>query len=95
MVLVRCDACGNEVSEQAPVCLPCATSCAETLRASASQPATAQRGKMHAVTWVVTAALIPLLCWDVWRSQQEAHMRRQVSTASAKMSCPVWALPRH
>jgi hypothetical protein len=38
---------------------------------------------MHAVTWVVTAALIPLLCWDVWQSQQEAHLRREELTLCA------------
>jgi len=95
MVPVRCDACGNEVPEQAPVCLPCTASWAETLRASASRPVSAQRGKMHAVTWVVTAALIPLLCWDIWQTQHEAHLRRQAATPSARVSSPVWALPRH
>ena len=35
----------------------------------------AQRHKTHPVTWVVTAAIIPLLCWDAWQTYKEAMLK--------------------
>jgi hypothetical protein len=38
------------------------------------QSVSAQRHKTHPVTWVVTAAIIPLLCWDAWQTYKEARL---------------------
>jgi hypothetical protein len=32
--------------------------------------------KTHPVTWVVTAAIIPLLCWDAWQTYKEARLSK-------------------
>ena len=38
----------------------------------------AQRQKTHPVTWVVSAAIIPLLCWDAWQTYKEARLKMSV-----------------
>jgi hypothetical protein len=38
----------------------------------------AQRQKTHPVTWVVTAAIVPLLCWDAWQTYREARLKMSV-----------------
>jgi hypothetical protein len=40
------------------------------------QSVPAQRHKTHPVTWVVTAAIIPLLCWDAWQTYKEARLSK-------------------
>ena len=37
-----------------------------------------QRHKIHPVTWVATAAIVPILCWDAWQTYKD--------TRSPKMS---------
>lgn len=38
-------------------------------------PRTAAPRRVHPLTWIVAAALIPVLCWDAWRSLEEAKLR--------------------
>jgi hypothetical protein len=38
----------------------------------------AQRHKTHPLTWVATAAIIPLLCWDAWQTYKEAGLKMSV-----------------
>jgi hypothetical protein len=38
----------------------------------------AQRHKTHPITWVATAAIIPLLCWDAWQTYKEARLKMSV-----------------
>src|ERR1700731_2735485 len=36
------------------------------------------RRQTHPATWVVTAAIIPLLCWDAWQTYKEARLKMSV-----------------
>jgi hypothetical protein len=40
-------------------------------------PASRRRHKVHPLTWVAAAALMPLLAWDVWRTLQDVKQRHQ------------------
>jgi hypothetical protein len=43
-----------------------------------SEPAAARPGRrrVHPITWVAAAALIPLLGWDVWQTLQDIKHRQ-------------------
>ena len=47
---------------------------AKASRAATPQSVPAQRRKTHPVTWVTTAAIIPLLCWDAWQTYEQARL---------------------
>jgi len=49
-------------------------------QATGSEPAPA-RHRTHPLTWIVAAALLPLLCWDAWQSLQEAKLRLRTRSA--------------
>jgi hypothetical protein len=49
---------------------------AKASRATTPQTVAARRHKTHPVTWVVTAAIIPLLCWDAWQTFKEAKLSK-------------------
>lgn len=74
MAHVTCPECGEEVSEPSPPCSKCDAPPAKASRATTPQSVPAQRQKTHPVTWVVTAAIIPLLCWDAWQTYKEARL---------------------
>jgi hypothetical protein len=79
MAQVTCPECGEEVSEPSPTCSTRdAAPPAKASRACAPQSVPAQRQKTHPVTWVVTAAIIPLLCWDAWQTYKEARLKMSV-----------------
>ncbi len=40
-------------------------------------PARPQRRKVHPLTWIVAAALAPVLAWDVWQTLQDVKQRHQ------------------
>jgi len=74
MAYVTCPECGEEVSEPSSICSQCAAPPAKASPASTPQFVPAQRRKTHPVTWVATAAIIPLLCWDAWQTYKEARL---------------------
>jgi len=74
MVHVTCPECGEEVSPPSSTCSKCDAPPANASRAATPQSVSAQRHKTHPVTWVVTAAIIPLLCWDAWQTYKEARL---------------------
>jgi hypothetical protein len=63
--------CGEEVSDPSPTCSKCD---APPAKASVH----AQRHKTHPITWVATAAIIPLLCWDAWQTYKEVGLKTSV-----------------
>jgi hypothetical protein len=65
---------GEEVSEPSRMCSECDAPPATASRATTPQSVPAQRHKTYPVTWVVTAAIIPLLCWDAWQTYKEARL---------------------
>jgi len=81
MAHVTCPECGEEVFEPLPTCSKCDAPPAKAARATTPPSVPAQRHKTHPVTWVATAAIIPLLCWDAWQTYKEARV--------AKMSADV------
>src|SRR3981081_1917166 len=76
MAHVTCPECGEEASEQTPTCSQGDARPARGSRARTPQSVPAQRHKTHPVTWVVTAAIIPLLCWDAWQTYKEARVAK-------------------
>ena len=74
MAHVTCPECGEEVSEPSSICSQCDAPPAKASRAATLQSVPAQRRKIHPVTWVATAAIIPLLCWDAWQTYKEARL---------------------
>jgi hypothetical protein len=56
------------------MCSQCDAPAAKASRAATPQSVPAQRRKTHPVTWVATAAIIPLLCWDAWQTYKEARL---------------------
>jgi hypothetical protein len=77
MAHVVCPECGEEVSEPLPTCAQCDAP-PVLPRAAAPQSVAAQRHKTHPITWVATAAIIPLLCWDAWQTYKEARLKMSV-----------------
>jgi hypothetical protein len=77
MAHVTCPECAEEVSEPSPTCSQCDAPPAKASRARPPQSAPAQR-QTHPATWVVTAAIIPLLCWDAWQTYKEARLKMSV-----------------
>ena len=59
----------GEFCEPTAVCAPDGAAFPEI----APRPAAPRR--VHPLTWIVAAALIPVLCWDAWRSLEEAKLR--------------------
>ena len=47
----------------------------ETAFTEIAPRAAAKRYRVHPLTWVAAAGLIPILCWDAWQSLQEAKQR--------------------
>ena len=45
----------------------------------------APRRRVHPLTWVAAAALLPLVCWDAWQTHQEVRVRRQASPHYGKL----------
>ena len=74
MAHVTCPQCGEEVSEPSSICSQCDAAPARASRAATPQSVPAQRRKTHPVTWVTTAAIIPLLCWDAWQTYEQARL---------------------
>jgi hypothetical protein len=68
MAHVTCPECGEEVSQPSSTCSKYDAPPAKASLATTPQSVPAQRHKTHPVTWVVTAAIIPLLCWDAWQT---------------------------
>ena len=73
MFVLEYGECGDEFSELAPMS-PARGRLGSDAQDIASEPAPA-RHKIHPLTWIVAAALLPLLCWDAWESMQEAKLR--------------------
>jgi hypothetical protein len=40
---------------------------------------TVRRHRVHPLTWVAAALLLPLACWDVRQAEHDVHLRRAVS----------------
>jgi len=78
MTQVMCPECGEEVPEPSLTCSKCAAPPAKASRAATPQSVAAQRYKTHPITWVATAAIIPLLCWDAWQTYKEARLKMSV-----------------
>ena len=78
MAHVTCPECGEEVSQPSPTCSKRDAPPAKASRATTPQSVPEQRHKTHPVTWVVTAAIIPLLCWDAWQTYKEARLKMSV-----------------
>jgi hypothetical protein len=38
-----------------------------------------RRHRVHPLTWVAVALLLPLACWDVRQAEHDVHLRRAVS----------------
>jgi hypothetical protein len=76
MAHVTCPERGEEVSEPSSICSQCDAPPAKASRAATLQSVPAQRRKIHPVTWVATAAIIPLLCWDAWQTYKEARISK-------------------
>ena len=76
MAHVTCPECGEEVSEPSSICSQCDAPPAKASRAATRQSVPAQRRKTHPVTWMATAAIIPLLCWDAWQTYKEARLSK-------------------
>jgi hypothetical protein len=74
MAHVTCPECGEEFSEPSSICSQCDAPPAKASRTATPQSVLAQRRKTHPVTWVATAAIIPLLCWDAWQTYKEARL---------------------
>ena len=68
MAYITCPECGEEVSEPSPTCSKCDAPPPKGARATPPQAMPAQRHKTHPITWVATAVIIPLLCWDAWQT---------------------------
>lgn len=49
-------------------------------------PARPQRHKVHPLTWIVAAALMPVLVYDVWQTLQDVRHRHQAYPTAASMS---------
>ncbi len=79
MFVVEYGECGDEFSELAPMC-PVLGPSGSAPQATTSEAAPA-RHRTHPVTWIVAAALLPLLCWDAWESMQEAKLRSRTRSA--------------
>jgi hypothetical protein len=87
MAHVTCPECGEEVSEPSPTCSKCdAVPPAKASRARTPQSVPAQRQKIHPVTWLVTAAIFPLLCWDAWQTYKEARLKMSVEVKLGHVS---------
>jgi hypothetical protein len=80
MAYVTCPECGEEASEPSPTCSKFDAP-AKASRAVTPQSVPAQRRKTHPVTWVVSAAIIPLLCWDAWQAYKEAGLPKMSADA--------------
>jgi hypothetical protein len=78
MAHVTCPECGEEVSEPSPTCSQCDAPRAKASHARTPHSVPAQRLKTHRLTWVVTAAIIPLLCWDAWQTYREVRLKMSV-----------------
>jgi len=79
MFVAQYGECGDEFSELTPMCSGSGSSGgAQQAMASEAAPA---RHRTHPLTWIVTAALLPLLCWDAWQSLQEAKTRSRTHSA--------------
>jgi hypothetical protein len=78
MFVLEYGECGDEFSELAPMCP--VRGPLGTAPDMASEPAPA-RHRTHPLTWIVAAALLPLLCWDAWESMQEAKLRSRTRSA--------------
>ena len=50
---------------------------------SEQAPALPERRRVHPITWVAAAALLPLLVWDIRETLQDVK-HRQASAASAR-----------
>jgi hypothetical protein len=61
--------------------------------ADVATPVPRTRHRIHPLTWVVAAALMPVLCWDAWQSLQEAKQRVHTH-AGAQIESGVRAIPR-
>jgi len=68
--------CGEEVSQPSLACSKRDASPAKASRAATPQSVPAQRHKTHPITWVVTAAIIPILCWDAWQTYKDVRLSR-------------------
>jgi hypothetical protein len=96
MALVECFEYVRDVCEPVPVWPGFAALYAEIQRATARLPATVQRRRMQAATWVVIALAVPVLCWDIWQTQRDVAARRQTSMQHAPMSTTASAsVPEH
>ena len=38
-----------------------------------------RRYRVHPLTWVAAALLLPLACWDVRQAEHDVHLRREAS----------------
>jgi hypothetical protein len=79
MTLLDYSADAGEFSESTAACPPGAAAFPELA------PRTAAPRRVHPLTWVVAAALIPVLCWDAWRSLEEAKQRVHTHHGAAQL----------
>lgn len=49
-------------------------------------PARPQRSKVHPLTWIAAAALMPVLAYDVWQTLQDVRHRHQAYPTAASVS---------
>ena len=53
---------------------------------SSTERAMTRRRRIHPLTWVAAAALLPLVCWDAWQTQHEVRAKRAASVVGYAQS---------
>lgn len=87
MALVECFEYAMDVCGPVPAWPGFAALYAEIQRAAARpRPASVQRRRIQPATWVVIALALPVLCWDIWQTQRDVTLRRQMSMQHVQMS---------
>lgn len=59
--------------------------CPEDALASAPRSAPARGRRVHPLTWVAAAVLLPLVCWDISQARYDVRSRRQASVQHTKL----------
>jgi hypothetical protein len=67
-------------------CSECGNEVSE--RAAAARPN--QSRKIHPVTWIAAAALLPILVWDVQQSVKEVRLHHALIEASRSLPLRHW-----
>jgi hypothetical protein len=92
--MMECIEYAKDVCELAPAWPGDAAPCAATPHAPASRHA---GRRIPPATWVVIALAMPVLCWDVWRTERDMRLGRQAPIQHAELSTIVSApsIPNH